>query len=431
MPQQKLDPRDLISPPWTLCPKCGKQEFGISIISGSSLMRRCRDCWHKQDYRLPALRKKIVYLDQFVISNLMKLQNPSTKGHARVLADPFWRQLCDLLFELRHFQMICCPDSRSHEQESRTSPFNAELRKVYQDLSGGIRFKSFDSIDYEQIGELAFAWAEKREPRFDFDPKHALSADPNGWSERFYIVFGDNPFTTATSLRQMRTQVHANITRLFKDVWAKEKQSFEYWYNLERKGYQGNLGAAVVRDRQQRARIMLKQRLDAEISLEDLDQTLPSFAESLLASLQHIMRFPRDGGERSPEQVRQLEKEFGQANRIAEAPFVRLQALMFAAIAVRAAQGQKNPPNEGTTTDIDIVAHLLPYCDAMFMDNGCRSLMLDIPKAFRPPEAGKIYSPNIREDFLNYLRSIRDTMSAEHLQTVRELYGEPKASNHV
>ena len=40
-------------------------------------------------------------------------------------------------------------------------------------------------------------------------------------------------------------------------------------------------------------------------------------------------------------------------NRIADAPFVKLQSLMFAAIAMRAAQGQKEPPNKGTATDID------------------------------------------------------------------------------
>ena len=93
MPEKRLDPRDLISPPWRTCPACGKDKFGVSIISGSRLMRRCRDCWHQRDYRLPELRKKIIYLDQFVISNLMKLENPVTQGHATVAADPFWREL--------------------------------------------------------------------------------------------------------------------------------------------------------------------------------------------------------------------------------------------------------------------------------------------------------------------------------------------------
>lgn len=82
---------------------------------------------------------------------------------------------------------------------------------------------------------------------------------------------------------------------------------------------------------------MLAYRPGTEISLENLEKTLPSFAESPLDSLQQIMRFPRRGGERSLEETNRLEIGFGKANRIADAPFVRLQALMFAAIAMRAA----------------------------------------------------------------------------------------------
>ena len=74
-----------------------------------------------------------------------------------------------------------------------------------------------------------------------------------------------------------------------------------------------------------------------------------------------------------------MEKSFGDANRISEAPFVKLQALLYASLAMRAAGGQKELPNEGTNTDIETVAHLLPYCDAMLMDNGCRSLLLNVP----------------------------------------------------
>jgi hypothetical protein len=109
MPEKGFSARDLISPPWRTCPVCGKGEFGVGLISGSRLMRRCRDCWHSRYYPLPQLRKKIIYLDQFVISSLMKLENAEARGHAAVASDPFWRELHDLLFQLRQLQMICCP----------------------------------------------------------------------------------------------------------------------------------------------------------------------------------------------------------------------------------------------------------------------------------------------------------------------------------
>ena len=388
------------------------------------MTRRCRDCWYEQSYRLPELRKRIIYLDQFVVSNLMKLGNPGIRGHERVVAETSWCQLRDLLFQLRQLQMICCPDSGSHEEESRISQYNAELKKTYEALSGGITFQAFDAIKSQQIGELARAWSERREANYDFDPRQVLSRNPNEWSERYYITFGDNPFIVPAQLKLYRAERHAHVARLFRDVWAKEKRSFRDWYDVERFGYQGHLCNAVMRSRRDRLEAVLAYQPGAEILLKGLERTLPSFAESLLASLQHIIRFPRDGGERSDEETSRLETEFGRANRIAEAPFVRLQSLMFAAMAMRAAQGQKEPPDEGTTTDVDTVAHLLPYCDAMFMDNRCRSLLLDVPKGLRPPETAKVFSLNIKAQFLGYLRSIRDGIPPEHVAAIREVYGD-------
>ena len=73
---------------------------------------------------------------------------------------------------------------------------------------------------------------------------------------------------------------------------------------------------------------------------------------------------------------------------------------MFAAMTMRAAQGQKEPPDEGTTMDVETVAHLLPCCDAMFMDNRCRPLLLDVPKDLRPPETARVFSLTSKIDLL-------------------------------
>jgi hypothetical protein len=76
------------------------------------------------------------------------------------------------------------------------------------------------------------------------------------------------------------------------------------------------------------------------------------------------------------------------------------------------------------TTDIETVAYLLPYCDAMLMDNDCRALLLNIPTALRPAEVARVYSLNSRTEFLDYLRSIRASITPEHLEALRDVYGE-------
>jgi hypothetical protein len=257
-----------------------------------------------------------------------------------------------------------------------------------------------------------------------FDPSNVLQGNPNNWNERFYITFGRNPFANPDELRRVRKEVHVTISRLFTEVWSAERHDFVYWYELERKGYQGWLREAFIRSRQERLKAVLAYVPGKEIPLANLNAVLPSFAEQLYASIEQIVAFSRVGNERTPEERSRLEQSFGDANRIADAPFVKLISLMYAAIAMRAAGGQKEPPNIGTATDIETVSHLLRYCDAMFVDNGCRSLFLDVPKNLRPADSEKIFSPNAKAKFLDRLRGIRDSISKEQLQAVREIYGD-------
>ena len=275
-----------------------------------------------------------------------------------------------------------------------------------------------------QIGELALAWSEGREPQFNFDPRNVLSKDPDEWNERFYITFQDNPFVSEAGIRQTRQAHHANVARLFTDVWAKQAHDFDYWYDLERTEYQRAIAHSVAQALRERQEVIASINPREQISMEALNKFLPSFAEGLLTSIMHVMQFPREGGVRSPEEQTKLLAGFSKANRISEAPFLKLQAMMCAVIAMKAAGGQREPPNEGMTTDIDNVAHLLPYCDAMFLDNECRALMLNVPMHVRPDDAKKLYSMQVKDEFLAYLRGIRNSITVEHVRALREVYGE-------
>jgi hypothetical protein len=425
MSEKTFNVRDFIMPPYKTCPKCGQETFGVLNIDRNRYSRRCQNCLHMVDrFPLPKLNKRIIYLDQYVVSNLMKLENPEHQRNDRVTADRFWQELRSLLRELRSLQLIVCPDSGSHVSESRISPFNAELKKMYEHLSGGITFNSFDGIRSQQIGELARAWSEGRDPHFEFDPGEVLTEDPNQWSKRYYITFQDNPFIIPDEIKAERAFAHATIARLFRDVWSKEKRTYQQWYDAERNGYQRNLARGAAHAIQERIKMMRTLRPDVEPSLAQLGTMMRSPAEVLLRNVQHILTYMPDGKERSPEENTALQKSFAEANRIAEAPFVKLQSMMYAAIAMRAAAGQKEPPNEGMTTDVETVAHLLPYCDAMLMDNDCRALLLNIPLSVRPPEAARVYSLNTRNDFLEYLRSLRTLVTPEHRQALLDVYGE-------
>ena len=72
------------------------------------------------DSSFPVLKKKIIYLDQFAISEMMKAFNPKTPAFHKI--DRFWKVLFCKLDRLLRLQAICCPDSDFHEDESLLWP---------------------------------------------------------------------------------------------------------------------------------------------------------------------------------------------------------------------------------------------------------------------------------------------------------------------
>ena len=309
MGERTFNIRDFIMPPYKMCPNCGQDTFGVLTIEGTRYSRRCRTCLHLADrLPLPPLRKKIIYLDQYVISNLMKLENPALQRNDNLRTNPFWEELRALLMELRQAQLIVCPNSASHVSESRISPFNAELKKMYEHQSSGLTFNSFESIQSRQIGELARAWSDGREPHFEFNPREVLSDDPHQWNKRYYITFQDNPFVIPDEIKASRALMHKAIARLFRDQWSKEKRTFQYWYDAERKGYQQNLARAAARAIEQRHKMMFTLRPNVGPSLEELGTMMASPAEVLLTNVMEIMRFPCGGGQRRRKRLRRFKK---------------------------------------------------------------------------------------------------------------------------
>lgn len=55
--------------------------------------------------------KKVIYLDQFAISEMVKALDTRSKAHARV--NPFWQQVFEALERVCKLQLVVCPWSES------------------------------------------------------------------------------------------------------------------------------------------------------------------------------------------------------------------------------------------------------------------------------------------------------------------------------
>jgi len=431
----KIDPRDFIGGPFEDCPKCREHEFGVLHIHDHNYTRRCRSCWYTLTFVLPELRKKVIYLDQFVFSNIMKMLSAETPGHNRAKAEPLWRELFESLDVLCRMQLVICPDSTEHHDESLISPFYEELKHTYEHFSTGISFAHSASVQEMQITETFAYWLKDKKPEFKFDSRSIAHPNPHGWQDRIFITTSGTLPGYKQAVRQSRTNVHSGLRDLFKR-WQIEKKSFAQVFEVEKAGYANSILQGVERDRQQAAQ--MKRLLDrfgpAPCSVTEYSATMNT---PLLYGLRHFAsmeileeekrELSQDERERVDERARERVIAFIESGAMNETPSNIIAASMYAALSRKAAAGQKKLPDEGMATDIRVVSTLLPYCDAMFVDNICRSLLNEIPQTHRLPYKCAVFSSKTSGEFLQYLRDIRNGVTPEHLKLLEEVYG-PKVS---
>ncbi|HJX83796.1 MAG TPA: hypothetical protein VJ723_05590 [Candidatus Angelobacter sp.] len=343
----------------------------------------------------------------------MKVLNPEAKGHERAASEPLWRELYESLDVVCHLQLAACPDSQEHEHESLTSPFHESLKHTYEHFSCGLTFESAEQIKLNQIASAARCFVRKEELKFDFDPERVVHGRLHIWQGRIFATTSGVLSGTVDRLRQSRGQGHAGIQRIFKR-WQVEKKGFREVFGQEINSYVPLILRQYQADQQNIAKIM-SGLLRGEIP--SLDAILPSPSTRMLEMLKRIFEM-----EPTPTPAVTV-KEFLESGLTSELPFNVIESLMFASLSQRAASGQKKMPDQGTLNDISVVSTLLPYCDAMFLDDGCRALLKDIPKGYKLPYSCVVFSKNNSQEFLAYLRSVRDSVTPEHLKIIEDVYG--------
>lgn len=380
-----FDPKDLIGPPFRTCSKCGKDAEGLLSVDSLRYTRRCGECRNTIPIALPALRKRVLYLDQFAVSETMKSVNPATKANKEGRVDPYWKELFGRLERCCKLQLLVCPTSELHWAESMVTSAESALRRIYEHFSGGTRFSDFDKIEFVQVEADVKAWLiDPTAPTPQLVPTKAVDGNLDGWWNTINVSVGYKPAELekiGDIVRAERNQIH--------DVMAK---NFARW---------------------QTAKPSFNDQLTK--GLETLENLRKELTRASLG------RAGVDEG-----QIEGQTLAYIKSGRFRKLPWVRLSSLLYASLARRAASGgQTKPPDRGTVNDFKMVAYLLPYCDAIILDRRCHAYLREEPMRSELAQFPcRIVSADSRDDLINYLDGVLAAATKDHLELVQRVYGE-------
>lgn len=411
----------MFSSPFVACPYCGEIAFGIAVVGRNRYTRRCRSCFRPKGRErhiaclLPSLSKKIIYVDQMAISNMMKAIHPDTPAKTRAKLDPFWLEAYKKLDVICRLQLAVCPASDIHRHESQLWREKFEdLREMYRHLSGGVSFKDHLTIQRFQLGsrlisELTGSSYDQARPTSN----SVFFSEVNGWWDRVQISVNLNYDPAwVDEYATSRKRIQNGLAEVFARWQSETGRTFEDWYNEEALSFGPSIIEAFRRNLLGiHTAALLGQPLTLEQALNEASTTITTL--KVICTDHGVPR----------ERVLSRVYEFLNSEALLDLPSNRISSLIYAAIARKAAAGQKSPPNVGMAADVDSISCFLPYCDAIFVDNACRAYLTEEPVPDRLGYSTKVFSQKTREAFLAYLDEIRAAPPPYIVDCAKELYG--------
>jgi hypothetical protein len=370
---------------------------------------------------LPRITKTIIYLDQFVLSNMLS----GTESR--------WEAVFQRMRLLNWLQAICCPFSKIHREESLLADQSRDAHKeLYRELSGGVEFLAPIEIEQSQLLDAVRRYLQGSPQPLQWQkPKpwqEFCKDDPHRWTldMAVYADFPHDP-SRVQRLQADKDDLHADLSSVA-DLWRTEKNSFKDDVERESLAYGRSLLEAYRHLAGGRKRIEaavppeMLEAFQVAFGLETFDPNTPPGVQPgvmlvhWLAVEVHRLR-PNE-----PDPVAVVE-QFFQSKHAMEVPFQYIASRLWAAIAqmVRNPKGPRaSKPSDGY--DVTAISHYAPYCDAMIVDNEFYAMAsqknIDVPGKF----GVRLFCSKTLDAFLRYLDDLATNLQNDHREALRQVY---------
>ncbi len=386
------------------CPKCRSENcFGNVSVQGDRVLRGCESCNYHMTIFLPVIRKKILYLDQFFLSNAFL-----GKDERFVEAAQGIRKLSD-------FQLLVVPFSSIHEDETHQwkgfgGKNKEDLMEFVKTSSGGHEFQQDYEVEEKQIVTAFQNYMEGKSAEFMLEADDAIEGNIHEWDDYYRIDVGSY-LGDIQVIRDLKGKSIQTLVDVFED-WRNSTSTFEQDVEIEiadaRKGYIQSYLDYVQR-----------------MVLGDYEAMFDSPVKSqVVQAMLHCFTNETPWAER-------LQKvgEFFRSDHFAQVPYQWVSARIYAKLkdmvkneGAYANHEKAKERLSGFFSDVKHVAIYSPYCDAFIMDKAMAHLVNDPRVGLHNRYGVKVFSLNNWDELFYWLNTLEEEMSTAHKAALSEAY---------
>jgi hypothetical protein len=356
------------------CPKCAaKKSFGICLVSDNRVIKGCCRCNYTITIELPAIKKKILYLDQCFLSN-------QYKGIKSIFIEAGKR--IELLI---HYQQIITPFTGVHEVESLQ--LDRALFDFIKRNAQGHRFDQILDIQTIQICRSLKQFLNNESIKVDLQESDALSCDIHYWDKNYFYssnISVENPIET-----RKNKSIYANQLISLFPKWQHEQLTFN------------------------------------QIYIEEIDG-ISRFLRSFDWMKSQLIFFIQQ--ESKHDDALKIFDDFLQSDHFCNVPYISIYAALNSKLRQKIQEGWYQNLEKAKHTfigfpyDAEFISVFGPYCDAMFIDNTMRQWLSDRDLRFADRFNVKLFSMSNFDEFLTWIDELEVTTSEEIRRIVDEIY---------
>lgn len=395
--------------PFSQCALCGEVSFGFLSAGKKTMSLRCSMCGYQIDERLPEVNKKVLYFDQFVFSELFKIEAGTRRKDD--LTD-FWQELHRLVRRVVLLQQAILPHSDVHSHETIVSPWPAELRNAYESIGGDLSLLDTSLVQLEEVAEFALAFIEGRDPNLEFDVDRVLNGQRNEWLDHMRITVGIDYGKFADDIRAQRYKVDKNLIALM-DHWRANKLGFDEVLDAEIQAFALSRRSAMID---------LFERSELATQAGDVMAMVNLSMSSIIQEYSLLRRMFVNAGT-TEDDLHSRISAFWAWERNSEMPSGRIFAYLFAGLAGQVANGRKKPATASFMNDVKAISAYAPFVDAMFIDKECFTILTQGRPAKELGLKSKIFSLHNRDELLDFLRKMESEATDEVRAKAKRIYG--------
>lgn len=369
------------------------------MVEGSRLIKGCGKCNHQVQEDLPALRKKILYLDQCFLSAMFRRDDDQIVDAGSKIGT------------LAHYQQIVSPFAGVHETESLQwiPDKREELFQFIKQTARGHRFKFESEVKTVQMYRSLRQYLNSQDIAINLQESDVLSKELHKWDDYVWIdmkISLENPEET----RKIKQEYAESLVALFPQ-WQGEELTFKQLFQEE------TAGAARM------LLSLLADTMNRWLSPNPSSFMFGSQAGQMMLQLLRFIKRETRCDDATPVLTKYLQSDHFRA-----VPFISVSAALHAKLRQRVQQGcyanleKAKDTFMGFPYDASFISVYGPYCDAIFVDNTMRQWLDEKDLRFSERYGTRLFSKSNMPELLDWLEEIESTIPKGIRGAADEIY---------